>query len=210
MKLIIVLVVFVVLDVVCAGGDDPCGDPTIPFNKSDILLQLRNFETILRYFNSTTFERINDTLTEPSLSVADHLQNVIFDYVNVKPLYVAAGIETNEVDLAISSLVNFINSTTNSFPSDRLKNIEIVQTTVLRSKQIFASVLATTWDTIAPEIPIPVTDLQSFSNNTTTPVSFPLSCIYDDLKYLTDFVSVLNSGIEDFGNLVLAMIYVTQ
>lgn len=215
MKLISIIIV--VFDVVWAGGDDSCSDPTIRFRRSDILVQLRSYEAILRYLNSTTFERINDTITEPSLSAEDFLQRVISDFVNGKPLYVTAGIKTDEVDSAINFLTSYINTIKNrkyylsSFPSNKLKNINFVQTTVFRSKESFADVLKTVCNTIAPEIPIPIFDLLSYINNpTTAPLSFPLSCIYDDLKYLIDLVSALNSGIEDFGNSVLAMIYVTQ
>lgn len=185
-----------------AGGDDPCGDPSMPFKRADIIARLQKIEAIFSFINATATTNINVALINSGLTITEQISLALSNLQEASELFQQSGINVS-LDNVTSLISSFINTT---FATDADKNIAKIHLIMSESAVFIDEVYASALDLIAPEVGLNSLDLVGIVSNSGTSVDYPLTCIIDDILFLHSLKVSIIQGILDRGEAVLASI----
>lgn len=160
-----------------AGGDDPCYNPTLPFNRSLILEELHQIEYVVKFLNTSVSTLIDETasntvqileILNSALGILNQFQN-LFNQANLN-------IKTESEITTIESLIDDVNAG---------KNVKdkFVDCISIETSNYLDLILNQAYSSIAIQIGLTSENIFEIIAIAES-ISFPLSCIIEDIAYL--------------------------
>lgn len=193
------LVVFVV-KLVKAGGDDPCYNPSLPFNKSGVLIHLQNIENVFRFINSSLIDNVNLVLNEPSTITSEQITQLQDGILAIcgqfETLFNQAGMNKTILENATALINSYFNQT-----FETLNGVNIAAVNIINSyaTSFVAQIYETALDAIAPSIGLTTSVLSDFINDPSS-AGFPYNCIIFDIAYLKTLDEILAEDLQVYLN----------